>query len=264
MRLRSRDADVKLTGDVEIGGLFANPFVTGEIYAERGTFRVDLGVLKRTFRVDSGIVRVDGDLKFDPASLDIWSSYVVRAAEQEDKTIVAHLTGTSEQPSLKLSSNDLGSATSQTEIISYLVFGSPSFALDGQGGRTATAALAPSLGGVVEGFLGGAFPFFSSLQVATIAGTGQNLNPFDGLFNSFALIAGRQVGADGYLGVSGGVCRGSQLSSTQSPPNWFGVSAEYRPKYRLSTAVSFDPGASPCSGLGKYQFGLDLFKEWKY
>ena len=271
VRLRSRDANVKLAGDVEINGPVVNPYVSGEIFADRGTYRVNLGVLKRTFRVDSGTVRLAGDLKEKPASLDIWTSYRVRRPDLDDVSIVAHLTGTPDAPRLELSSPDLGSAVAQSEIISYLIFGAPSFALDGRPGRstvgTATAALVPSIGGVLEGFLGTLLPFFNSLQVATIAGSGpQNLtvNPLDGLLNSFALIAGRQVGADGFLNLSGGVCRGSQLASAQSPPSWAGISAEYRPKYRLSAVASFDPGSSPCNGLGRYQFGLDLFREFKF
>ena len=54
VRLRSRDANVKLSGEVELSGPLMRPYVSGEVYAERGTYRVDLGLLKRTFRVDSG------------------------------------------------------------------------------------------------------------------------------------------------------------------------------------------------------------------
>jgi autotransporter translocation and assembly factor TamB len=272
VRLKSKAANVHLTGEVEVSGTMANPFVDGEIYADRGTYQVDLGPLKRTFRVDSGTVLVAGRRDI-PAIIDLWTSYVVRGVQgltQQDITITAHLTGTSDHPTLALGSSDLGTAVAQSELISYLIFGAPSFASGGQGisiQGSATAVLVPSLGGVVEGFLGSVFPFFSSLQVSTVAGNGpQNLttNPLDGLLNGFALTAGRQMGTESWLTLSGGVCGGSRLASTQSPPGWGSVAAEYRPKNRLSAVASFEPVGSACNGVGRYQFGLDLFRDWKY
>ncbi|HVT38434.1 MAG TPA: translocation/assembly module TamB domain-containing protein, partial [Gemmatimonadaceae bacterium] len=272
VRLKSKAANVHLTGEVELSGTMANPYVDGEIYADRGTYLVDLGPLKRTFRVDSGTVRVAGRRDI-PAIIDLWTSYIVRGVQglaQQDITITAHLTGTSDHPSLALASSDLGTAVAQSELISYLIFGAPSFANGGQGisiQGSATAVLVPSLGGVVEGFLGSVFPFFSSLQVTTVAGNGpQNLttNPLDGLLNGFALTGGRQLGNESWLTLSGGVCGGSRLASTQSPPGWGSVSAEYRPKNKLSAVASFEPVGSACNGVGRYQFGLDLFRDWKY
>ncbi len=274
VRLKSQAANVQLGGSLEILGQVSNPFVYGEIQANRGTYRIDLSVLKRTFRVDSGLVRLAGPIRDVPATLDIWTSYLVRQADKGDVQIVAHLTGTTDSPRLELGSADLGTSAAQSEIISYLIFGSPSFALDGQGSstvKTATAALVPSLGGVLEGVLGSLLPFFNSLQVTTVAGSGpQSLttNPLDGLLNSFALTAGRQVGSDAFLNVSGGVCRGSRVASTQSLPAWFGLSAEYRPKAKLSVVAAMDPGSSPCSRSGRfldvYQFGVDVFRDWKF
>ena len=274
VRLKSVEANVQLSGSVEVGGQLHNPYVSGTVNADRGTYRVDLGVLKRTFRVDSGTVQLAGTLKEVPPALDIWTSYVVRRADRDDITIGAHLTGTTDRKVLTLTTNDLGSAVAQSEIISYLVFGTPSFALDGQSSstvRAATAALVPSLGGVLEGVLGTFLPFFNSLQVTTIAGEGpQNLttNPLDGLLNSFALTAGRQIGSDTFLNLSGGRCSGSRVSSAGSVPGWFGISAEYRPRYSLGAIISLDPGSSPCNRVGNfsdiYQFGLDLFKDWKF
>ncbi len=275
VRLKSKEANVQLAGTVELAGQIDNPYLLGEVDASRGTYRLDLKALKRTFRVDSGVVRVAGT-KDQPASLDIFASYVVRGNESDasrDVRIDAHLSGLSNAPNLELSS-DLGAGVGQSEIISYLIFGSPSFALDGQGSqtvKTATAALVPSIGGVLEGVLGTMLPFFSSLQVTTVAGNGpQSLvtNPIDGLLNSFAITGGRQVGADGFLNLSGGVCRGSRLASTQSPSGWAGASIEYRPRLGIGAVASIDPGPSPCSSVGRlsrvYQVGLDVFREFRW
>lgn len=272
VRLRSPEANVQLNGSVQITGTLDAPDIRGAINAARGTYRLDLGPLQRTFQVDSGAVRLNGPIEIAP-TLDIHTSYTVRQADREDVHIQARLTGSLDEPRIVLSSTDIGSSASETEIISYLLFGSPSFALDGQSAsavRSATAALVPSLGGVVERALGGKIPLFSSLQVTTIAGnapTGFTLNSFEGLLNSVALIAGRQLGSDSYLNVSGGVCRGENRAA-RSLPAWFGIGAEYRPRERLSAQISLDPGSAPCTRVGGfsqiYQFGVDIFRDWRW
>lgn len=272
VRLRSPEANVQLTGEVAVTGTMGAPDVRGEIVAERGTYRLDLGLLQRTFTVDSGLVRLNGPLS-TPPTLDIHTSYIVRQAEREDVTIGARLTGTVEEPRLQLSSGDLGTTANETEIISYLLFGAPTFVLDGQSAsavRLATAALVPSLGGAAERALGARLPFLSELQVVTVAGDSPQdftLNSFEGLLNSFALAAGTQIGTDSYLRISGGVCRGENRAA-QSLPAWFGVAAEYRPRERLSAELSLTPGSAPCNRIGTfaqiYQVGLDLYRDWRW
>lgn len=272
VRLRSPEANVQLTGEVAAAGTLDEPDVRGEILATRGTFRLDLGLLQRTFQVDSGLVRLNGPLSIPP-TLDIHTSYTVRQASREDVKIGARLTGSVESPRLILSSGDLGTTASETEIISYLLFGAPTFVLDGQSAsavRLATAALVPSLGGAAERALGARLPFLSELQVVTVAGDSPRdftLNSFEGLLNSFALTAGTQVGTDSYLRLSGGVCRGENRAA-QSLPAWFGIAAEYRPRERLSAELSLTPGSAPCNRIGSfaqiYQLGLDLYRDWRW
>jgi translocation and assembly module TamB len=272
VRLRSPEASVQLTGEVAAAGTLDEPDVRGEIQATRGTFRLDLGLLQRTFQVDSGRVRLNGPLS-NPPTMDIQTSYIVRQADREDVKIGARLSGTVDAPRLVLSSGDLGTTASETEIISYLLFGAPSFVLDGQSAsavRLATAALVPSLGGAAERALGARLPFLSELQVVTVAGDSPRdftLNSFEGLLNSFALTAGTQIGPDSYLRLSGGVCRGDNRAA-QSLPAWFGIAGEYRPRERLSAELSLTPGSAPCNRIGTfgqiYQLGLDLYKDWRW
>lgn len=272
VRLRSPEANVQLTGEIAVTGTLDAPDVRGEIFASRGSYRLDLGLLERTFQVDSGLVRMNGPLSIPP-TLDIHASYVVRQAEKEDVHINARLSGDIEQPRLQLSSADLGTTASDTEIISYLLFGAPTFALDGQNSsavRLAASALVPALGGAAERALGARLPFLSELQVVTLPGdTPQDftLNSFEGLLNRYAIQAGTQLGTDSYLRVSGGVCRGENRAA-QSLPAWFGIVGEYRPRERLSAELSLTPGSSPCSRIGTfsqiYQIGLDLFRDWRW
>jgi translocation and assembly module TamB len=278
VRLRSAEMNVQLTGEFEVAGTLEAPDVQGEIQATRGSYRLNLGLLQRTFQVDSGVVRLDGVMRPDgtsdnPPRIDIHASYLVRQADREDVRIGARITGTTQEPVVTLASTDLGTTANETEIISYMLFGAPSFALDDRSSsavRAATAALVPSLGGAVETLLGGQVPWIDDLQVTTVAGDSPSdfsLNSFEGLLNSFALMAGKQVGPDGYLSMSTGVCRGENRAA-RSLPMWFGFTAEYRPRERLSAQLSLSPGSSPCNRIGTinqiYQVGLDLFRDWRW
>jgi translocation and assembly module TamB len=272
VRLRSQEVNVQLTGELQASGPLNDPSFAGTVVANRGTYRLDLGLLQRTFQVDSGVVRLAGSATA-PHRLDIFASYIVRQAQQEDVLIGARLTGTTHEPRIVLSSTALGTAASETEIISYLLFGAPSFALDGNRTsalRQASAALVPSLGGAVERALGGRIPFISELRVTTVASDAPiSVAPssFESLLNSFALTAGSQLGTDTFLSVSTGVCRG-QSAAAQALGVWFGIAAEYRPRERLSAQISLDPGSSPCLRVGSfsqiYQFGLDIFRDWRW
>lgn len=273
VRLRSREASVQLAGGVELFGPLNRPWISGTVQATRGTYRVDLGVLKRTFRVDSGVVILEGTTDVAPA-LDISASYVVRQPESDDVTIRAHLYGTTDRPRLDLSS-DLGTAVRQSEIISYLVFGKPAFAVPEDRKatvQTAYQALVPSfLGGWLEGALGTVLPFFNTLQVTTVGRDDPRLsasNPIEGLLSSFAVTGGRQVGSDTFLSITTGVCTGSTVATTNNSPFWFGTAAEYRPRRSLGAAISIDPGPAPCSrvtSLGDaYQIGFDLLYDWRF
>lgn len=273
VRLKSTEANVQLAGSVELFGSLNRPWISGSVQATRGTYRVDLGPLKRTFRVDSGSVILEGTSDVPPA-LDIYSSYTVRRPESDDVKIGAHLYGTTDRPRLDLSS-DLGSAVSQSEIISYLVFGKPSFAVPQRtqaAAQTAYDAVVPSiLGGYLEGLLSTVLPFFNTLQVTPVGRDDPRFsisNPIENLFNSFAVTGGRQIGSDTFLSITTGVCTGSSVSTTNSSPIWFGTSAEYRPKRTLGAAISIDPGPAPCSRVGSvgdaYQIGFDLLYDWRF
>ncbi|HVZ47646.1 MAG TPA: translocation/assembly module TamB domain-containing protein, partial [Gemmatimonadaceae bacterium] len=274
VRLKSKEANVQLAGGVELFGALNRPWISGSVQATRGTYRVDLGPLSRTFRVDSGVVILEGTSDVPPA-LDIHTSYIVKQPNStDDVKIGAHLYGTTDRPRLDLSS-DLGSAASQSEIISYLVFGKPSFAVPegtGAAAQTAYDAVVPSiLGGYLESLLSTVLPFFNTLQVTAVGRDDPRFsisNPIENLLNSFAVTGGRQIGTDTFLTLTTGVCTGSSVSTTNASPIWFGTSAEYRPKRSIGAAISIDPGPAPCSRVvaagDAYQLGFDLLYDWRF
>ena len=175
-------------------------------------------------------------------------------------------------PIVTLSSSDpLYSAAPESEIISLLIFGAPTFALDGQSQSTVRAVagvLLPSAGGVVAGQLQRLLPVFNTIQVTT-AGGQSDLTNASSLLDNLSISAGKQIGTRTFLRLNTGVCRGNSQSTLRLSSLWYGISAEYRLARGYMAQAGVDPGSAPCSRLAgdlfpRMQFGFDLFREWVF
>jgi len=270
--VRTPESTVKLEGAVTVATKGDVLVPEGEISANRGQYRLDLGVVSRAFSVDSGRVRFFGDDAIAP-TLDISATNVVRLATGDEIPVRVHIGGTIERPLLTLSSDDpLYASAPESEVISLLIFGAPTFALDGQRQstvRAVTGVLLPSVGGLVEGALQQLLPVkFNTVQVSTAGGqSGDELRDATALLDNLSISAGKQVGERTFLRVNTGLCRSSGEAAARGASLWYGVAAEYRLSRGLTAQVGVDPGSAPCSRIGgdpfpRMQFGFDLFREW--
>ena len=266
--VQTPESRVKIAGGLSIAMSGDRLALEGEISANRGQYRLDLGVVSRSFTVDSGRVRFFGSSAIAP-TLDISATNTVRVAGGSAIPVRVHIGGTYDVPVLTLSSSDpLYASAPESEIISLLIFGAPTFALDGAGQstvRAVTGVLLPSLGGAVEGALQRFFPGINTIQVTTAGGQSQQDLSALSLLDNLSISAGKQLGERTFLRANTGVCRGSAASVRSSL--WIGLSAEYRITRALSGQVGMDPGSAPCTQLGtngfpRLQFGFDLFREW--
>src|SRR5207249_5941482 len=128
--LRSDEANIQLAGSVRLIKQRDQYLVSGTLQAVRGTYRLKVGsVLSREFVVTEGTVKYFGTPDQD-AALDIAAKHVVHPVptqaqrNPEDITVVAHITGTLLVPKVTLEAEKR--KLSQTEIISYLLFGTSS------------------------------------------------------------------------------------------------------------------------------------------
>ncbi len=265
--VQTPESRVKIGGGLAVTMSGDKLALEGEITANRGQYLLDLGVVNRSFAIDSGVVRFFGSDAIAP-TLDISATNVVRVASGDETPVRVHIGGTLDLPVISLSSSDpLFSSAPESEIISLLIFGAPTFALDGQSQstvRAVTGVLLPSAGGFVEGALQRLLPFnFNTLQVNTAGGQGTDDLTALSLLDNLSITAGKQLGDRTFLRVNTGLCR----ASGQGASPWFGLSAEFRVARSLTAQVGVDPGASPCTQLGgsvipRMQFGFDLFREW--
>ncbi|HEY7878476.1 MAG TPA: translocation/assembly module TamB domain-containing protein [Gemmatimonadaceae bacterium] len=283
--LRSEEANIKLAGSMTLSKSGTQRVENGMLRVSRGTYRLDLGVVQRTFQVDSGSVTFFGDPHIPP-DLSIWATYTVRQANRaigEDVRLIAHITGTPSNPQLSLSSNERF-ALSNTEILSYLVFGQPSFTANADVTtnpvlQQVAAALLPSVGAVLERALADQIGFIDYVQVQTgsysqsqTAGAGDPNAGASSFLAGTRIGLGKQVGERTFVTVNAGLCglAGSQsgISFSQS----LGLTVEHRLADGFVLQGSIEPSSAALQcrpgltaiGSRPPQYGLDLFREWSF
>lgn len=270
VRLKSPDASVTLGGAIRASGRLDAVNLGGDLLAKRGIYRLNLGLATRTFQVDSGRVTFFGPLENSPA-LDITTTYLVRLENRDQVRIHAQILGTAELPRIVLSSDDQATTgASDTELLSYLIFGVPSFALSGQNAsalRSVQNALAPTLGGVAERALSSVLPGVDMLRV-TMATQNDVTSDGGSLFGASSITAGQQLGDRVFVSVNTGLGKRSACSDSGDLTPWIGLAIEYRLGPASWLQASMDPGSTSCSrssdAAAVTQFGVDLFREFRF
>lgn len=279
--LRSQEANIKLAGSVDLTKLGNQRLESGTLRVSRGTYRLPLGIVQRTFQVDSGFVTFYGDPNI-PAELNVWASYTVRQANREngqDVTIVAHLGGTLAQPRLELTSNER-IPLSNTEILSYLLVGQPTFASGNDPAstdalRSAAAALLPSVGAVLERALTDQIRFIDYVQVQTGSTGSQDLFTNTGATNVLSgtrIGLGKQIGERTFITANAGLCQLTGAQAGTSFASSLGLTIEHQLDHLYSLQASVEPSSAALqcrpglSSIGSRpsQYGFDLFREWSF
>jgi autotransporter translocation and assembly factor TamB len=253
--LRSAEANIQLTGQVQLSKTKQAYTPSGTLEAVRGSYTLKIGPVTRDFTVERGTVRYFGDLN---AALDIRASHVVRAVRGEELPVVAVITGTLYAPKVTLEST-FNPPISQTDLVSYLVTGYP-----------ANEAARLGLGNALETGLS----YFSSalsseLERALIQDIGIPLDVIEirpgvsrGSGSTLTQVAaGWQLGSKTFLRFNAGFCPENLGQFTYSN---LGASLEFRfsKEWRLQTSV--EPSLQSChqdfgiTNTNPYQVGADI------
>lgn len=271
--LRSDEANIQLAGTINVDKRLRNYQLSGTLQAPRGTYRLVVGPVMREFVVTHGTVSYFGTPDLD-AALDISATHVVHPVaaagrtQEPDVTVIANIGGTLLVPKLTLSAE--GQDLSQTELISYLLFGQSSFELAsdrsaGQGNRgvvlnNAVAVLSGAISGELERTV------VSDLGVPLDYFEFQPNNPTDP-FSGAQLAAGWQIGRKTFLVLNAAFCQATAVDVG----NALGASLQYRFNSEWRTEVSFEPVrvceptvSTLYQSSGLRQAGLDFFWEKRY
>jgi translocation and assembly module TamB len=269
--------------------------LSGSLSADRGTYLLDLGVVKREFQVQSGRITFFGTPDFNPA-IDVSALYRVKESNRTDIAVQARIVGNFfPQPSLELSSND--PTIAQSDLVSYLATGRPSAELAGiasaNSAQRASEILLPSLSASLSQRLREQFGFMDLFQIqsgaiddnAANAGTSSG-NQVQNIFKSTRLGGEKQISARLFLSFSTGLC--PFLGGVDAPNSGttglsgIGNSIEGKVEYRLPLAGSdrlsiragLDPSSnslrcSATNNLGAFvptppQLGFSLLRSWQF
>jgi translocation and assembly module TamB len=254
----------------------------GTLSADRGTYRLNLGVVQRTFQVETGTVVFFGDAEFNP-TLGISAIHTVRTAQMEeagrDVRVRVRIFGTLEQPQIELTSADATVPMSTSDLLSYLVTGSPSFELGAKGAenlQTAAAILLPTLGSYLgDRFAGGRLDLFQ-IEAASATEFRLDRSAMDLLLGT-RLGVGKQLGKRTFVSANTNLCQLDDLLTNNLKPELLlesiGVTLEHRLNNGFSASLSVEPGSTAllCNKSGQRgflstptQFGADLFKVWRF
>jgi translocation and assembly module TamB len=206
--LRSRELNVEVAGnlDVAFDRQRDDLRITGALEALRGSYQLQVleRLPTRRFEIRHGSINFVGTPGIDP-NLDITAGYRVRRAQGDPLDVVATVTGTLQQPRIRLTS-DSDPPVSETDIASFLLFGRSTLEL--------SQAEADVVSSMREGMLGLARPVVLGLASTQLQQVFVNLGlPFD-----YLSLTAPEYGLDDYSRVMTsygglGVLQGTQVEA---------------------------------------------------
>ncbi|CAN5733104.1 hypothetical protein BH23GEM11_BH23GEM11_00770 [soil metagenome] len=266
--LRSREMNVEIGGDliVTFDRSEREILLVGTVQAVRGTYNA----FGRQFQVRSGSVDFVGTPGINPA-LSIEAVHRLRQQGGDPLDIVAQLQGTLLSPRITLSS-DAAVNISESDLISYLIFGRPSYALGSAESRMlGDAAISAGIGaaaGQLSTLVGQqvGLDFFSITQ-AQDAGAGFSALSSEGLVDTQVEL-GQYVTDNIFLALVLRPLRGIGGSQAQIP----GARVEWRftDLWTFNAYVEDRFGREGVFTFGEAGlqvnriFGLELFRDWGY
>jgi translocation and assembly module TamB len=282
--LRSQEANIKLEGSLDVtkgtllGTAAPQLALEGVLQSTRGTYVLELaGVVRRLFEVESGTLRFFGEPDFNP-TLNIRAIHTVAVLGSTDLRNEARirviLEGTLARPTIRLESAD-GLRYSESDLLSLLVTGAPSL----QQGATAYNAYLANILGLLASRPTDRLREALSLDLfqirsgVTNSSAGGGLDPFSDIFLSSTLGIGKQVGERSFLTLSYGLCALKPNTNTLNLAETLGLRFEHRLEAGFGLSLSREPASlsATCGVTGARtftatppQYGLDLFRAWRY
>lgn len=213
--------------------------ILGELEGERGTYTLAAGPVLRQFEISYARLLFRGDEELNPA-IEITATRTIIDQSGRPVEIDVNIGGTMRQPSLGLASGTAANVP-ESELLSFLFFGQPSFALGG-GGLASEALLGGftellSLG-LGESLAQAGLPFdLFQLRLSGLGGAGAN---------TASIVVGREIVDDVFLTVE------SYLNAL------FGGTGTGRDAWAIQLEWAFDRRSSLSTGVAPVNSALLL------
>ena len=296
--LRGPEANINLGGRVSLTTArdqraddeAARLALEGILTANRGTYRLNLGLVQRTFQIERGSLRFFGEPDLNP-TLDIVAVHTVRQSARQtarqDVQVRAVIGGTLVNPQLRLTGGFAGGENglelSESDAVSYLVTGSPAFAVGAEqssqltAARVALASLGSYLGDRAAGGLFDVVQFQTSGleqgDTRTLRTAGQ------GILAGTRLDLGKQLSDRMFVTANAGLCQlGNVVGGERFNALDFAESIGVKVDYRLGGGLALSAGVEPPTSqlyCGREltargfaptprQWTFDLFRTWRF
>lgn len=293
--LRSDEANINLGGSVSVARtrVATGPnsgrwqlALEGPLQTVRGTYRLSLGPVQRTFAVENGEVRFYGDPDLN-ATLNINALHTVRQVSQQgarpDVRVRVHIGGTRLSPTAELSSPD-SARVSTADLVSYLATGGPSAAISGPStdyGSAAYRFALSTVGTYLGGKASGGICDDVQLSTAVDAYGGQLRSVGTQVLQGTRFNCAKQVTDRIFVRLDAGLCQVGRLvdpsGSGAGSPNiqdTFGVKVDYRLNADLTLSAGVEPPTSAVycrddAGARGFaptprQIGFDVLRLWRF
>lgn len=263
----SQESRVQLMGDVTVNKHADELRLRGRLEGERGSYLLQAGPILRRFEITHAEVRFLDTPPPNPA-LDILAHRIVIDPNGRQVDVQVRIGGNLDAPTLSLASAEFADIP-QSELLSFLLFGQPSFAL---GGGTSGSAL------VEQTLAGGAADLVTAeLQRALSEGLGLSPDVFQVRFGTSRLrrftsptvVVGQQIAPDVFLTVETAI--NALLQQTQNGPNIWAVRLEWAFDPTSTARIGVEPVQAnlAVSGIGltlptHQQVFLQLRRRWTY
>jgi translocation and assembly module TamB len=230
------EARAQVAGVLTVNKIGTSTPIVGTLEGTRGQYTLVAGPIVRRFDIVSAQVRFLGAPTPNPA-IDITARRIVYDPGGRELAVDVRITGTFETPRLSLAGADMADIA-ESELLSFLLFGQPSFALGGE--------YLPGDALLEQTFLGGIAEVAAIELERGLSGLGLDIfqirlgaGPLAGL-GSPTVIMGRQLMPDVFLTVETGITAlfGTE-GAEQSVLNTWAVRLDWTfdPRSRLRLAV---------------------------
>ncbi len=238
--------------------------IVGELEGERGTYTLVAGPILRQFDISHMRLRFQDETELNP-NIEITATRTIIDQTGRPVDIDVNIGGTLQNPTLGLASGE-GANVPESELLSFLFFGQPSFALGG--GNLASEALLGNvtelLGiGIGETFADAGLPFdVFQIRLAGYGGAGQN---------TAMLVIGREITDDVFLTLESYL--NALFGESASGLDAWALRLEWAFARRSSVSTGFEPvnsalllrgaGLDPAIAPGQQLF-VELRRRWMW
>ena len=273
--IRSEQMNVELEGDLDVlyDRQTQDLALAGDLQAVRGSYAFGPRGLRKQFQVDGGTLRFLGTPGINP-DLDVTASEPIRTAEGDRLTIIAEVTGTLVSPRVALRSDEAG--FSEDELLSYLWFGRPTYALTsgqseavGAGMALGLSGISSELGAVMTQGLGLDFLDYLSITQQDLGSLGSlSANNVQGALSTTTVETGFYVADDMFLTLlfrpasaqGGGLESWPGVRFEWVASEGYTIQSYFEDQFFRGRAVGFGEfGVQTRKGLG-----LSIFRDWAY